>query len=267
MRQIIAGDSCQGQVEGILPLYDPTTRQTNFVWHSTSVPGGPRVAWGGHIFNPLRFKDDGSVHELDCTPEAISSVSFIAGTTSKATGKAVAASNITPKFANYYPVCDSDVFTLLQTWKSSQSGVLREVAVNIAKGSQKSPLFLEVFKFSSYQDLTSPHYRYQSLGKRIIAANSKDLSFAFMTVSVTNMSGNVLVGEYLGLKISGSDISPYCHLEYNTKVYSDGINDRSPGKLFVQGAGQNSWRGLDGKTSVVYEREGKALKFWAKVEN
>lgn len=36
-RQIISGDSCMGQVEGVLPLNDPKTGETTFVWHSTSV--------------------------------------------------------------------------------------------------------------------------------------------------------------------------------------------------------------------------------------
>ena len=32
-----------------------------------------------------------------------------------------------------------------------------------------------------------------------------------------------------------------------------GTKDQVAGKLFVQGAGQNSWRGMDSKNSVVYE--------------
>jgi hypothetical protein len=36
-RQIIAGDSCQGQVEGMLPITNPTTGEITYVWHSTSV--------------------------------------------------------------------------------------------------------------------------------------------------------------------------------------------------------------------------------------
>lgn len=36
-RQIISGDSCRGQVEGVLPLTDPKTGGVSYVWHSTSV--------------------------------------------------------------------------------------------------------------------------------------------------------------------------------------------------------------------------------------
>jgi hypothetical protein len=50
-------------------------------------------------------------------------------------------------------------------------------------------------------------------------------------------------------------------------MYSTGAKNQIPGKLLVQGAGQNSWRGLNGKTSVVYERPGKAVKFFAKVDS
>jgi hypothetical protein len=49
-------------------------------------------------------------------------------------------------------------------------------------------------------------------------------------------------------------------------MYPGGTGDQVPGKLFAQGSGQNSWRGIDGKTSVVYERIGKGIKFFAKVE-
>lgn len=49
------------------------------MWHSTSVPGGPRTAWGGHIFQPLRFRGDGSVEELDCSADARFNVRFPLG--------------------------------------------------------------------------------------------------------------------------------------------------------------------------------------------
>jgi hypothetical protein len=94
---------------------------------------------------------------------------------------------------------------------------------------------------------------------------SKDLTFAFNTVTISNINANVIVGDHLGFSISGPDFSPYCHLEYDTKLYARGIGGQDSGKLFVQEAGQNSWRGLDGKTSAVYEREGKGVKFFAKV--
>jgi hypothetical protein len=85
-------------------------------------------------------------------------------------------------------------------------------------------------------------------------------------VNISNINATVQVGDQLGFSISGPDFAPYCHLEYNTKMYPGGVRGHDPGKLFVQGTGQNSWRGMDGKTSVIYEREGKGIKFFATVE-
>jgi hypothetical protein len=97
-------------------------------------------------------------------------------------------------------------------------------------------------------------------------ANATELSFAFETISISNMNATVEAGDHLALSISGFDFAPYCHLEYDTKTYTGGIKGNAPGKLFIQGSGQNSWRGMDGKTSVVYEKEGKGIKFFARVE-
>jgi hypothetical protein len=85
-------------------------------------------------------------------------------------------------------------------------------------------------------------------------------------VVVTNLKGKVQAGDHLGVSISGADFSPYCHLEYDTKATPGVSKEHGPGKLFVQGSGQNSWRGIDGKASVVYERVGKGIKFMATVE-
>ena len=85
--------------------------------------------------------------------------------------------------------------------------------------------------------------------------NTSTLTFVFnnATVPITT-NATVKAGDHLGISISGSDFAPYCHLEYNTAA-------RSNTKLFQRGGGQFSWRGLDGKTSIVYERIGKGVKF------
>jgi len=98
-RQIIAGYSCDGQVEGVLPLTNPQTGAVTDVWHSTSVPGGPRTGFGGHIFQPLQFCEDGSVEDLDCSASASFPVSFQAGNGTVATGAATTAGDATPPFA------------------------------------------------------------------------------------------------------------------------------------------------------------------------
>ena len=255
-RQIIAGYSCSGQVEGVLHLTDPDNNMETYVWHSTSVPGGPRVGFGGHIFQPLHFNSDGSVQDLNCANDATFSVPFTLGTGTTAVGNASTATDGSPAIAAYSAVCDSDQFILFQTWTASKSGALKEVAVNIAKSVQTVPLTLNVFKFDSISDLISPEYKYTLLGSASL--NQTYLSYVFNTTSVyTNKT--VDAGDKLGLSIAGSDFAPYCHLEYDVESDSDRV-------LLQQGVGQNSWRGLGGNISPVHERVGKGVKFFAIVE-
>jgi len=95
-RQIIAGTSCEGQVEGVLPLTDPSSGAETYVWHSTSVPGGPRTGFGGHIFQPLNFLADGSVKDLDCSANANFMVNFTRGSGAVASGNATKAGDGSP---------------------------------------------------------------------------------------------------------------------------------------------------------------------------
>ena len=155
-RQILAGYSCNGQLEGVLPLVNPANGQVTNVWHSTSVPGGIRTGFGGHIFQPLIFNGDGSAQNLDCSDSASFTVPFTKGTGYAATGNATCAGDSTPALAVYNPVCDSDSFYLHQTWKASKAGTIKSVSLNVARGSQTVPLTLTVFKFGSYNDLFTP---------------------------------------------------------------------------------------------------------------
>lgn len=99
-RDIIAGDSCEGQVEGVLPLTDPYSGKITFVWHSTSVPGGPRVGFSGHIFQPLGFNGDGSVRHLDCSTGAKFTTPYSGGSSHQsADGLAIKATDQSPRFA------------------------------------------------------------------------------------------------------------------------------------------------------------------------
>jgi hypothetical protein len=100
----------------------------------------------------------------------------------------------------------------------------------------------------------------------MVRSGSSELSFAFGAVTVPKINAEVKEGDYLAIAISGSDFSPYCHMEYDTRAHPSGLGGQAPGKLFVQGVGQNSWRGIYGNTSVIYEREGKGVKFFARVE-
>lgn len=252
-RQIISGYSCEGQLEGVLPLTDPSNGQITNVWHSTSVPGGPRTAWGGHIFQPLIFNVDGSAQDLDCSTNASFTVPFIAGTGAAKTGNATTTGDETPALAVYSPVCDSDTFLLYQTWSASKTGSLKSVNLNVARGSQTVPLSLTVFKFGGYNDLFTAGYKWTAIGTA--SFNASQTSYAFDTVSVPMVTNaTVHEGELLGLAISGQDFSPWCHLEYST-------GGNSSFRLFQQGSGQYSLRGLNGKGAPVYERIGKSVKF------
>lgn len=155
-RQILAGYSCNGQVEGVLPLTDPTSGQVTNVWHSTSVPGGIRTGFGGHIFQPLTFNANGSAQDLECSNSASFTVPFTKGTGAAKAGNVTKAGDETPELAVYNPVCDSDSWLLYQTWKASKSGSLKSVSLNVARGSQTVPLSLTVFKFGQYNDLFAP---------------------------------------------------------------------------------------------------------------
>lgn len=252
-RQIIAGDGCQSQVEGVLPL--TVNNQTTYVWHGTSVPGGPRTGFGGHIFQPLVFNADGSVQDLNCAANAAFPVTFAPGTAAAVKGNATSATDKSPANATYTTVCDSDQWSLYQMWTASKSGTLKSVSVNIAASVQTVPLSLNVFKFSNISALTMPNYKWTELGNATY--NSTQLSYVFGTASVS-LSAAVTKGDMLGVQVAGADFAPYCHLEYD-------VGSAQGQVLLQQGAGQNSWRGLNGRTSVVYERIGKGLKFFATV--
>jgi len=123
-RQIISGYSCDGQIEGVLPLNNQQGMEvSNYVWHSTSVPGGPRVGFGGHIFQPLQFCSDGSAEDLDCSPRAQFNVGFQRGSGAVATGAATEAGQATSLEAvvslKLLSACCTKMLTLLSTRRSA----------------------------------------------------------------------------------------------------------------------------------------------------
>lgn len=163
-RQVLSGYSCNGQVEGILPLLRPGKEEATYVWHSTSVLGGPRTGFSWHTFQPLSFDANGAARDLDCNTNASFSVDFVCGTQVTPADAATQAGDRSPLVAPYSAVCDSDQFDLFQTWKASRSGTFRSVSINIARSVQTAPLSLTVFKFSSYADLVAPQYEWTTLG-------------------------------------------------------------------------------------------------------
>jgi hypothetical protein len=65
--------------------------------------------------------------------------------------------------------------------------------------------------------------------------------------------------------VAGSDLSPYCHLEYNFTTSRD-VSETRVVALLEQGAGQNSARGEEGRTSPVTPRAQRGMKFYAVVQ-
>lgn len=61
--------------------------------------GGPRVAFSGHVFQPLRFNDDGSVQDLNCSEAANFQVQLTLGQGAIAHGLASSATDGTPSQA------------------------------------------------------------------------------------------------------------------------------------------------------------------------
>jgi hypothetical protein len=201
------------------------------------------------------FNADGSAKDLDCSSTATFPVAFTKGNGTVPTGNATKAGDATPELAVYTPVCDSDSFILYQTWTAAKSGTLKSVSLNVARGAQTVPLSLTVFKLSSVTDLFTPSFKWTPLGSASFSANQTSYTFDTVTVPVTTNT-TVSKGDLLGLSISGADYSPWCHLEYDTE-------EKCGFRLFQQGNGQYSWRGLQGKNPPVYERLGKSVKFFA----
>ncbi|KAF2761470.1 hypothetical protein EJ05DRAFT_473967 [Pseudovirgaria hyperparasitica] len=270
-RQILSGYSCGGQVEGILPLTDPTTGKVTHVWHSTTNPGGPRVGLNGHIFQPLQFNADGSAKELDCSDGARFRVSFTPGTGDTASGSYTKAVDKAPQFANYRSVCDSDVYyTLHQTWRTSKSGILQSVSVNVAAGGNKNALDIKVFRFTNIQQLLSAGYKYELLGSATFVP-SANLTEVFDTATVS-VNRAVKKGDMLGFSFGEKNVLgfglgnyiPYCHLEYDLNAVEQQCDLQQP-VLIEQGSGQNSPRGLNGMESPIKVRNGKGMKFHANI--
>ena len=124
-RQVLSGDSCNSQLEGVLPLVNPKTKETTYVWHGTSVrmlifslsecflspvsqandsvAGGLRTGFGGHMFQPLVFNKDGSIQDLNCSPEATFDVEFTLGEGTAASGLASQSTDKSPDLASVSP--------------------------------------------------------------------------------------------------------------------------------------------------------------------
>ncbi|KAJ4395796.1 hypothetical protein N0V93_000010 [Gnomoniopsis smithogilvyi] len=270
-RDIVSAFTCGGQVEGVLPLTDPATNQTTYVWHATTTPGGPRISFSGHFFQPLRFNADGSVQDLDCSAGVEDTASFLVGDGTPDVGALTTATDATPRFADYQTVCDTDLFQrVIQTWTNSKAGLLSSVTVNLAAGGQTSGVQVVVFRFTDLADLVSPSFKFEQLGTATFTSAQVGTSFKAMQVP---LNATVAQGDQLGFFISegtnaagvsSPNLIPYCHLEYNVGAANGSVAPQGQ-FVFQQGAGQNSLRGLQMNLSPVQVREGKGIKFFSTV--
>lgn len=103
--------------------------------------------------------------------------------------------------------------------------------------------------------------------------SSAQIGPSFKAMSVP-LNATVAAGDQLGFYIAevtpagaprgGNSLVPYCHLEYNTGA-TNGPAAPEGQIIFQQGAGQNSWRGLQMSLSPVQERTAKGIKFFTSV--
>lgn len=170
-------------------------------------------------------------------------------------------------------MCDSDrIASLYQTWTNSKTGILREVAVNVAAGYNQADFQVNVFAFSNLSALVAPSYKYTLLGSATFSPDN--LTQVFGTATVT-LNATVSAGDMLGFSIgeaaaagsfSFANFVPFCHLEYDTHSACEAGDSAQGQVLFEQPSGQNSLRGLHGNLSPVTVRQGKGIKFFATVE-
>lgn len=120
-------------------------------------------------------------------------------------------------------MCDSDRYTLYQTWNATKTGNLTELAFNIAATEETEVLNVEVFRVDNEGE------EYVSLlGKQSTKSHSlthrnplwftwvprTELSYTLSTIRLHPNRVYVYAGDRMGFKIASRDRKPYCHAEY-----------------------------------------------------
>lgn len=260
-RQVLSGDTCGGQSDGIIPI--TTSSGTTYLHQSDLYGSSPfaaiRQSAHGFGFQPLSFKSDGSAADLDCSPSATFTVKLgkVGTQPAKKLGLAETATDSSGADAAYTQVCDTPLNSYYQTWTSSKSGTLKQVDVNLASTPFTDALTLTVFRFQNVSQLQSPHFIWETLGTA--AYTSANLTQALENRSVLP-NATVKKGDHLGLAIitpRGGD-TPFCYLQTQQSSSSH--------VLLYNGANQVSYRGAQGKTSPVKILQGQELKWQSVVE-
>jgi hypothetical protein len=161
-RQIISGDTCGGQSEGVLTLPLPAGGPTSYIHISdlfaTAPLTGTRTAAHGHQFQALLFNSDGTVQDLDCSLSKTVTISFSPGYENSTGGLATTATDSSNQMSPYSVSCNLPTYQLYQTWSSSKTGNLAEVGVNIAGDTPTGNLSITIFRFQNNTNFFTPRY-------------------------------------------------------------------------------------------------------------
>jgi hypothetical protein len=161
-RQIISGDTCGGQSEGVLALPSPSGGPTSYIHISdlfaTAPLTGTRTAAHGHQFQALLFDSDGTVQDLDCSLSKTVTISFSPGYENSTAGLATTATDSSNQRSPYSVSCNLPTYQLYQTWSSSKSGNLAEVGINIAGDAPTGNLSITIFRFQNNTNFFTPRY-------------------------------------------------------------------------------------------------------------
>ncbi|KAE8448153.1 hypothetical protein EG329_009757 [Mollisiaceae sp. DMI_Dod_QoI] len=262
-RQIISADTCGGQSTGVLTLPSLLGGSASYLHiadlFATAPLPGTRTAAHGHQFQVLEFNFDGSIQGLDCTPTKSVSVTFAPGTSISSNGLATNATDGSGETGTYTPSCNLPQYQLYQAWASSKSGILSEVGVNLAGDFPTGNTTFTIFRYQNNSNFFTPHFIWETLTtfNIIPSAVSQALEVVRIPVNVP-----VSVGDRLGVAIVTLSATPLCTL---IKMNSGNTFNvvTSTRTLFVNGPGQVSFRGIDGKMPPVTVLQGQEIKWYA----
>ncbi|KAK0125145.1 hypothetical protein ONS96_009009 [Cadophora gregata f. sp. sojae] len=247
-RQIISADTCGGQTTGVLTLPAQHGGSASYIHTAdlfrTAPFTGTRTAAHGHQFQRLDFNADGSLKDLDCSLSKSITISLTqgSGVPDPMTGRAVSATDGSGETGSYFVSCNLPSSQLYQTWKSSKSGALAEVGVNIAGAAPTDNLTITIFRYDNDTNFFTPHYVWETLTTFQLTPANVSEALAVVRVPVGKA---IKRGDRLGIALVSSSITPMCTM---VKKSSRSGHDK---KLFASGPGQVSLRGKDGTTPPV----------------
>lgn len=260
-RQILSGDTCGGQTGGVLTLPSPSDDQAAYLHIADMMRiaplAGTQKAAHGHQLQILHFNTDGSLENLNCSLSKSVTVSIIPGNSVPAatTGRAISATDGSGEAASYTGSCDLPAYQLYQTWKSSKSGTLDEVGINIAGQAPTGNLSLTIFRYDNDTNFFTPFYVWETLATFELAPSNVTQGFKVVRVPVGK---TVAKGDHLGIALLSNSITPFCTLNKEassrntiTESVREVKGNENGHTLFAIGANHVSLRGEDGTTPPI----------------